>query len=422
MPDFPKRLHLPSGRVLQIATSQPTGSHAQSGLFGGALRLFEDGFRLADDKGIAIPVGSLALADFHTLRAVAHRTGLLAESAVSIPCRNCEKSFEARPSEALELGPFIDGELSCEELDAPFPFGEPRPIPEMEIDGRYVETVTLMGRTVNDALPLWEKIARASWEFDADIVRAMGIQALGDERRPEVIAAALSEITEEALGAILSYFDEAHYPLRLRVRVACPECKAIDYADAPVEREFPADATADEAASEEPFLELDAFEIKVRVIADEVYAQRGVTQAVNLLVCADVPAVDDGGVPLLGSYVPEGADPGTGVMRSPEITLYYRTFRAMWEEEGPYDVEGELRETIDHELEHHLHHIEGHDPLDDDERALIEDEHIRLIGRRESVRRARAGFIADVSEFWRRTWPLWVLVALLTVVATLAER
>ena len=43
-------------------------------------------------------------------------------------------------------------------------------------------------------------------------------------------------------------------------------------------------------------------------------------------------AVDDGGDPLLGSYVPP--DPGDASMpsRAPLVTIYYRTFRAVWDE------------------------------------------------------------------------------------------
>lgn len=422
MVDFPQRLYLPSGRVLQMRIEGSALEPSSSCLFGEALHLFESRFRIEDERGNPVAVDSLRLCEFHTLRAIALRAHLLPESPISVECRNCEEGFEARPSQAIELGPFIDGELDCDELDAPFPFGEPQLLAKAIAGGEGMDSVTLVERTVKDIRPLWEKLASDSFEIDEVSVVAMGIRALGEERRPEVIARMLSEASDEVLGAILALFDEAHYPLRLRARVRCPRCSAIEYVDAPAEREFLLDDPSHDASLGGPFLDLDTFEAKVRAIADEVYRQRGVTQEVNLLVCADVPAVDDGGIPLLGSYVPQGVDPVTGIERSPEVTLYYRSFRVMWEEEGPYDVDAELRETIDHELEHHLHHLQGHDPLDEDERALIEDEDMRLVGRRETVRRARAGFVADIGEFWWRTWPLWVLVALLTVVATLAER
>lgn len=45
-----------------------------------------------------------------------------------------------------------------------------------------------------------------------------------------------------------------------------------------------------------------------------------------------------------------------------EIRLYYRTFRAMFVDEGPYDVVGEIYETLEHELEHHRAFLDGDDP------------------------------------------------------------
>lgn len=422
--DLPQRLHLPSGRIVHLAPIDGDNrlSPDSSLLFADALALFEEKVKLTDEQRMPLPVGTLWLRDFHTLRAIAIRAGLLTEDPISVDCKNCEQSFEARPSCGLELGPFVDGELHDPELDAPFPFGEPQPIPEVTLGSSVMATATFVERTVDEARPLWRALARPDWDFDADIVTAMGLESLGDERRPTAIAEALSHASDAALDAILGLFDEAHYPPRLHPPVRCPECGAIDYPDAPVEREFPSEGVSSDTLAGEPFLDVNAFESRVRAIADEVYRDRGVTSAVNLVVDTGVPAIDDGGVPLLGSYVPRGEDPATGVMREAEVTLYYRTFRAMWEEEGAYDVDAELHETLDHELEHHLHYLAGHDPLDDAERLVIEDELTRFVGRRESGRRARAGFVADVGEFLRLTWPLWLLVALITFVAALAER
>jgi len=423
VPDLPQRLHLPSGKLVRLTKLAAVSSEASpsSTLFADALHLFEHGFVLEDERQGRIEIDELRLDDFHTLRALACRVGLLSESAVSVRCRNCDEVFETRPSQALELGPFLDGELDDPDLDAPFPFGEPQPIPEVELsDDRKATTVVLSPRTVKQARPLWRALAKPSWELDASLVEAMGIHSLGEERDPEAIAQALSRASEEAFDAVLSIFDDASYPLRLRPDVRCPACAAVVALDAPASREFSlVDALPE---SDEPFLDLEAFEARVREIADQVYAERGVTEAVHLVVHTGVPATDDGGVPLLGSYMPGGAEPGTGILKPPEVTLYYRTFRAIWEEEGPYDLDAELRETIDHELVHHLHYLAGHDPMDDEERALIEEEASRLVGRRELSRRARAGFIADVGEFWRRTWPIWLFAALATAMATVMQR
>lgn len=423
MPDLPQRLHLPSGKLVRLTKLPAPSSEAplSSTLFADAIHLFEHGLVLEDERTGRIELDELRLDDFHTLRAIACRIGLLPESPVVVRCRNCDEAFEAHPSRALELGPFLDGELDDPELDAPFPFTEPQTIPPVALSEEVeATTVVLVARTVGQARPLWEALSKPSWEIDAALVEAMGIHALGDERDPRAIARALSQASEEAFDAVLSLFDDASYPLRLRPDVRCPSCGAVEAVDAPALREFSlVDAPPE---SDEPFPDLEAFEARVRRIADEVYAARGVTEAVHLVVHTGIAATDDGGVPLLGSYMPGGADPDTGIPRPPEVTLYFRTFRAIWEEEGPYDLDAELRETIDHELVHHLHYLAGDDPVDDEERALIEEEASRLVGRRELSRRARAGFIADVSEFWRRTWPIWLFAALATAVATVMQR
>lgn len=425
VPDFPKQLHLPSGRTVHASCVAPTcesAPPAEPSLFQDALALFDRRVSITNERGEAISIGELRLDDFHTLRAIANRVGILIEAPITLRCNNCEHWFDASPSSAIELGPFIDGELCDPELDPAFPFGEPQPIPEVTLDAKCMNTVTFIERTVDDARPLWHALAGSDWHFDAKLVRAMGIQSLGDEHRADAIASALSDASDEVIDAILDSFDQAYYPLRLRPPVTCPECGAIEYVDAPVEREFPASDYPRAGHVGEPFLDADAFELRVRLIADDIYRRRNISKAVHLNVDLGVPAIDEGGIPLLGSYLPGGADPATGVIHAPEVTLYYRTFRSMWEDEGPYDVDAELRETIDHELEHHLHYIEGHDPLDDDERAAIGKDYQRLVGRRETLRRARAMVVADFAEFLRRTWPLWLLAALLTAVASLAER
>lgn len=426
MTESPQRFHLPSGRRVEISivAERSPKSRPLSNPFADALAFFEESARLADDRGEPLSVTALRLDDFHTLRAIAAQLGWIPEEHVSVRCSNCEHRFQARPSSHLELGPFLDGELSDPELDAPFPFGEPLPIPDVALASGIADTVTFKERSVREAAALWEVLAREEGEIVPEMIACMGLSALGSEARPDVIATALLDASDEVLDEIFQIFDEAHYPPRLTVQVRCPACKAAQDVDAPAVREFPRDeeCAPGDADSAGDFIDANAFEAKVRAIAARVYRQRGVSTAVGLVVNTDTPDVDDGGVPLLGSYLPHGVDPGTHIEHPPEVTLYYRSFRAMWLEEGPYDVDAEIEETVDHELEHHLHFLAGHDPLDDEERATLEDEAARIVGRREAVRRARAGFLQDIGEFFRRTWPLWVLVALMTVVATLATR
>ena len=93
------------------------------------------------------------------------------------------------------------------------------------------------------------------------------------------------------------------------------------------------------------------------------------------------------------------------------MTVYYQTFRRMWEEDGPYDLEAELHETIDHELEHHLHHLAGHDPLDEEERAEARGEIRKLYGDRRLARLAVREAAGDLGTFVRMTWPFLLLIA-----------
>ena len=141
--------------------------------------------------------------------------------------------------------------------------------------------------------------------------------------------------------------------------------------------------------------------------------------AVPVILEQGVPHVDDGGVPLLGSYTPppegdeESLCPPTG-----EVRLYYRTFRNQWLDEGPYDVDAEIAETIEHELKHHLAFLRGWDETDAAERALIVEERRRVRGKAETQRSARA----ERRTFLERTWPLWAILLLLAGLGYLEYR
>jgi hypothetical protein len=84
----------------------------------------------------------------------------------------------------------------------------------------------------------------------------------------------------------------------------------------------------------------------------------------------------------------------------------------MWTEEGAYDWKAELRETIEHELEHHAGWRVGHDPMDEEEHEEIARERARLVGRTQVVRGELAALGADFGGFLARTWPIWLIVAI----------
>jgi hypothetical protein len=421
-------VHLPSGLAVTVdvrgepaprerAPAAPLFSELGELLASGDVKL------LRADDAAPVDAPSLALRDFHALRAIATRLGWLAEEAVDFPCRNCAAPLVHRPCAALELGPFVDGELDDAELDATLDLGAAHPIPAVHLTGGDVAREVKLGPlTAADAAPLHRALRRRSVVVSERVVRAMGVEALGPLRDARRVAAALARCPEEAWEAIGDLFLRAHYPLRLSSTALCPKCGARNDVDAPYDREFvPSRPT--EQSNEEVFPDVDAFDARARASFERIAG--GLAGQVTLAVHDGVPDCDDGGEPLMGAYVPPGGDPSAPVGAG-QITLYYRTFLAMWREDGAYDWEGEIDETIDHELEHHEGWRVGHDPMDDEERAEIAHEHARVVGRRTaaraSVRALGADFGADLSDFFARTWPIWLIVAAATIAITVCGR
>lgn len=448
---LPRTVHLPSGLAVRLdgAAAARAASLAppaeREGPFAAALAILSSEGVVAGGGGEPLDVYTLSLRDVHTLRALLARAGHVREDEEPFTCENCGAPFQAAPSSLLEVGPFVDGELSDPDLDAPFPFGEPLPIPRISLPAarppprriakaaragaargpkeRWADTVTFAERTAGDARALF-RVADASFTGRARslritpaIVMGMGVVALGAERRTGVIAEALGAASGAAWAKVVDYFQDAAYPRRLFAIHRCAECGARNDLDVPLARELERGPPLREGAlaaargARPPFPDLDTFEQLVREHADRIYAARGVRN-VDLFVDAGVPHCDAGGEPLLGSYLPGGADEVTGVPRPPEVRIYYRTFESEYGLDPSFDVEGEIRETIDHELSHHLHHLAGFDPLDEEEHAAIDTEEVRRVGRREAARRGRLALWSDAAGFFRATWPLWAALLL----------
>jgi len=414
----PERVHLPSGRALSLAARtglRPRIRARAAPLFSEAVELFASGDVALSERGQAVDVLGLELRDFHALRAIATQAGWLAEEPAVFACRNCGDEIVHAPCAALELGPFVDGELDDPELDRTLDSSREHPIPEVLLDStRVAREVKLGPLRVGDALPLHRALRRRRLVVSDRVVRAMGIESLGPERDAGRIAGALSRCTDEAWAAIGDLFLEAHYPLRLGSIAICAKCGARNDVDAPFEREFEPSGSARQSNTE-LFPDLDAFDARARALFERYASQAA--EDVRLVVDAQVPACDEGGEPLLGSYVPPGGDVAAPVGLG-EVAVYYRTFRAVWDEEGPYDWEAELAETIEHEIEHHSGWRVGHDPMDDEEHAAIERERAALVGRRETGRQTVSAFGADVGGFIARTWPIWLIVAVVTTAIT----
>jgi hypothetical protein len=419
---LPPRLQLPTGRIVDLAGKDglaPRAASPGAPLFSEVVDLFESGDVTLHSERAPLTVYALELRDFHALRGIATACGLVAEEAIQVHCKNCDTAIDHAPCRAMALGPFVDAEIGDDELDRTLDLGEPYPIPEIALGRvRRAREIVMTPLTVEDAIPLWRALAHGPLHLTSEVVRAMGVAELGPEHNPARIARALSAASDEAFGAVTDLFLEAHYPPRLFSIALCPKCGARNDVDAPYEREFEPSLApvrrGDEGGAELPGF--DAFADRAQAIAKEILEPRGIDD-VMLVVEEGVPAVDDGGEPLMGSYVPGSPE----AARPHEVTVYYRTFRAIWDEDGPFDWDAELEETIEHELEHHTGFLAGDDPMDDDERAEIRSEAVRVIGRRALAREGIRSFGAEALDFARRTWPIWLLVALATLAVTMSR-
>lgn len=413
---LPRRLHLPSGRVVSLeARGAPAGERRRPDA-----PLFDEVFALADrvtlaSDGRPVALDDLALSDFHALRAVLCATGWIHEEPIEIECRNCRRPYAVTPSAAMPLGPLRDGELGDGELDATAPFGEPIAIAPIEREGGpAIEEVVLEPRTAGEARPAFAALARRELTIDVGLVRALGVARLGDERDPEVIAELLAGASDDAWNDVGDAFLGSHYPPRLFGLTHCPECGARNDVDAPYEREVVPSEPRRQGDADEEIPPPEAFAAEARAIFER-WAEDVPGDPVELVVDEGTPACDDGGELLLGAYLP----PVKGDERTPtrpgSVTVYVRTFRAMWDEDGPYDWRAELEETIEHELEHHAGWLAGDDPMDDEERDAIAAEAVRVHGKREIARQGASALATDLLGFWRRTWIVWVVAALLAV-------
>ncbi len=419
---LPARVQLPGGRVVEVVELVPSKSGADGeakGKFGEVLALLDGGKLALKVDGERLAPDDLALAELHALRAIFAACDRIADPEITVDCKNCGEPITLRPAHALPLAPFVDRELDDPELDATLELGVAHEIPPIEVGPGEATTVRLERVTVARARPLFLALAKRALRLRASVVRGMGIAALGDETSPERIARALEGASDEAFGAVTNLFLRAHYPLRLGAVTTCAACGARNDVDAPYEREF--EPWHEEPAASGDFPELAQFDAAAQKIARELLGS-AFADEVAFVVEGGVPACDDGGEPLLGSYVPGSPGDGENPSRAPEITVYWRTFRAMWEDDGPYDWEAELEETIAHELEHHVADGVGDDPVDAEERAEIAREAGRIHGRKALARGAAVHLGRDFSEFLRRTWPIWILALFAIIATVLATR
>ena len=88
-------------------------------------------------------------------------------------------------------------------------------------------------------------------------------------------------------------------------------------------------------------------------------------------------------------------------------------------EQRQVDVEAEVRETIDHEVEHHLHHLAGYDPLDEQEQREARRELERTFGKRRIRQAEAASVVAELRTMLKLAVPFALACALLLAAAWL---
>jgi len=383
-----------------------------------ALDVLEADGLLATEDGTRVVLGELALRDFHYLRALVVRAGLVPEAARREPCENCGAALVVLACQTFEPGPYVDGELDDPELDAPFDFDAEHEL--TGASGRDPRKTRLSPRTVDEARRLL--VGAGPLALDRSVLAALGVRKLATATRAAEIADVLEGASDAVFGDVLALYEAAHYSPRMVADAFCAACGARTSVPVPSERELDRLAAPDERdasfAAPEGFPTVDAFEVRVRAYADAVLKERGLRN-IDVVLDDGVPWVDDGGEPLLGCYTPPG-DPDSLAPR-PEIRIFYRTFAAEARHDPDFDVEDEIRETLDHEAEHHLHFLEGEDPLDEAERAVIAKERARVVGRAELTRRDVQTFGRDLLGFAKIALPIVLVLVGLSLFRTCVD-
>lgn len=419
---LPKELSLPSGRRVRLdvrLAEREAARVAELDELSAALELLATP-RLVECAGRSVSLDELELRDFHVLRAVLARSRLLPELERACICENCGERCRLRPSSLLELGPFVHGELDDPELDAPFDHARSHPIPPVFTSSGLARSVRLAPRSASDLRPLVRAGARPL-ELGPSVVVALGVVRLGRERRADRIARSLARAGDEVWTALGELYDQAHYAARLEVAARCERCGARIALRAPggheLDRVAPVEVRSDDDEARAAPMVLEEFERRAARYAARSFRRLGVAP-ISVVVDAGVPLCDDGGEPLLGCYTPHASDASGALEQPAEIRLFYRSFCAEARLDPSFDLDGEIRETIEHELEHHDNHLRGEDPLDDEERDEIARELVRRVGRQELLLRGLGGLVSDLAGFLRVTWPILLVVAALVLYPT----
>jgi len=413
-----RRLELDDGRTLEVELVP--GEAVDDDVVDGT-PMFAGRFlnALASGRVAAEGLEDETLEVVHLVRDLAEREGVLAP--VEMPpliCRNCDAAIDATGASVVEA--LLErGEPALGSRGVFQPRARRREVASvaqvrdaLRFDPvKGIVGVALEPPTLAEARPLWRWL-EGDDPIDADVVRALGVKALLREDGRVTSAKKIARLIDGS--ALLSElvavaFLEACYSPRCTRPVSCPACGTVHDDPSPSLRELELGdlALAHLAGQGEGFPSFEELAKRALEIADEVYAERRVAN-LPLFVEDGTPPVDGAGEPLMGSYQPVDDDDGLRF----EIKLYYETFRRMYEE-APYDVDAELRDTIDHEVEHHLHHLAGYDPVADEEDREVRRDLERRYGKG-AVRRAEKDAVVtelrDMGRFF--FWGLLVAAVL----------
>lgn len=400
-----RTVHLPSGRRVRIRT---TGKPRDAGkkqlrqraLWDDTRALLRTGVLVVEDAKTKVSlddaaIDALPLADFHVLRDFAIRSKLVASEPEEFPCDNCDEplTFDGASLPVADLEDRYEDEPASEELVVALE--EPVKVP-----GGTVERVRLEPVTLKEATPLLRELARdRPFRITPALVRAMGIVRLEGTttlEEPRAIARALIQATDESWSAVEAGFLSLAYPARAIAVLSCPKCENVHELEVPWPRELEPSQYHRGRHESATFPDAEAFEDHVERVAGLVFERMGVA-GMTLRVEPGVPEVDSGGVPMLGSYAAEpGEDGGIEFV----VTLYFRTFERAFKEDARFDWEREVEETLEHEVQHHLYYLDGHDPMDEAERKETEADAARRAGGHARLRKAERAALA------RDTWAI----------------
>lgn len=412
---LPKILHLPSGKIARVVAGPPA-DEAAGDPYARALAAVEGRVELS-----AGGLDDLELRDLHTLMACLLRAGWITEPPLRLRCDNCGLECSVRAASTFEWGPLSDGELDDPELDGAYDWRRTQWLPHRIRGGRLrglpgarwpFARLRLGCVTVADLRPLLSPVRRELTvrPLSLQLLRALGIEPDGPTRARDLLAG-IERLGARGLSRLSALWLDAHVPPRLSAGHSCAECGAVNLTQIPhataidwlvgpampAELELPPDFPAPEE-----------FARLVWAAKRRVFTERHV-RGLRVVVENGIPAVDEGGNPLLGSYVPHGDVDAPAV-----VQLYRRSFEAQKRLDPSFDVKREIFETVEHEVEHHLAFLRGEDSVDDQERLALAKDRERVVGRRELER--REGFRAEVPRALRALTPLLLILVVAFVI------